>query len=244
MAPRPSSLRVLREIVSGNATHGGWRAVAELPHNIPAERDSFVGSDEALEALATLSHGERRLVTMLGIGGVGKTRLAIRYARTWLGDYPGGVWFCDLSPASSLDGTVLAVAQGLDVPLGKADPIERLGAAIAGRGQCLVILDNFEQVARHAEATVGQWLERAPEARFLVPGREVLGIPGEETLVVAPLSAEAAIRLFETRAKAARPTFVVGPSEATSVAKLTELLDRLPLAIELAAARVRVMPRV
>lgn len=224
---------------------GGWMALTDLPHNIPAERDNFVGRVDALAALALLFNGQRRLVTTLGIGGIGKTRLAIRYALSWLGDYSGGAWFCDLSPASTLDGIVLAVAQGLDVPLGKADPVQQLGAAIAGRGSCLVILDNFEQVARHAEATVGQWLERAPQARFLVTSREVLGIPGEEAFVLAPLPAEAAIQLFETRAKAAHNTFASEATGTASIAKLVELLDRLPLAIELAAARVRVMsPRV
>ena len=113
-----------------------------------------------------------------------------RFAWTWLGDYPGGVWFCDLSQARDVDGIVHAVAQGLDVPLGKDDPVVQLGHAIAGRGRCLVILDNFEQVARHAEDTLGRWLDRAVEARFLVTTREVLGLPGEEALALAPLGGD------------------------------------------------------
>ena len=87
---------------------------------------------------------------MLGPGGTGKTRFVRRYGRTWLGDWPGGVYFCDLSEARSLDGIFFAVASALGVPLGKEDPAVQLGHAIAGRGRCLVILDNFEQVVQHA----------------------------------------------------------------------------------------------
>jgi len=91
-------------------SRGGWTALADLPHSLPAERDIFVARDEVLDSLAALFRDERRLVTVLGIGGIGKTRLAIRYASTWLGDYPGGAWFCDLSAASSIDGIALGVA--------------------------------------------------------------------------------------------------------------------------------------
>ena len=100
-----------------------------------------------------------RLVSLLGIGGTGKTRLARRFAWTWLGEFPGGAWFSGLSAARNVDGIVRAVAQGLDVPLGIDDPVVQLGHAIAGRGPRLVILDNFEQITRFAEAT-----SRAPRA--------------------------------------------------------------------------------
>ena len=123
-------------------------------------------------------------MSVLGLGGTGKTRLVARFAWDSLGQFPGGAWFCDLSQARSLDGIVHAVAQGLDLPLGKDDPVTQLGHAIAGRGQCLVILDNFEQVARHAEETLGRWLNRASNARFLVTTREVLGLAGEEVLAL------------------------------------------------------------
>ena len=236
--PPPDSAKAYRVI---RAT-GDWQPARELPHNLPAERDGFVGRHDALLDLAQRLNEGARLVSLLGIGGIGKTRLALRYARTWLGDYPGGAWFCDLSQARSQDGIVHAVAQALEVPLGKADPVQQLGAAIAGRGPCLVILDNYEQVARHAEATLGVWLARAPQARFIATSREVLGIAGEQAQVLAPLGADEAVGLFEQRVAAAGLTGRTLPGDAANVLSLVELLDRLPLAIELAAARVRVMP--
>ena len=119
-------------------------------HSLPAERDAFVGRREPLAELARRLDAGARLVSVLGLGGTGKTRLVMRFGWNSLGEFPGGVWFCDLSEARSLDGIVYAVAHGLDVPLGKDDPVIQIGQAIAGRGKCLVILDNFEQVARHA----------------------------------------------------------------------------------------------
>jgi hypothetical protein len=117
-----------------------------LGHSLPAERDAFVGRSESLAELARRLNGGARLVSVLGLGGTGKTRLVTRFGWNSLGNFPGGIWFCDLSEARSLDGVLHAVAQGLDVPLGKDDQVIQLGHSIAGRGKCLVILDNFEQV--------------------------------------------------------------------------------------------------
>jgi tetratricopeptide (TPR) repeat protein len=147
-----------------------------------------------------------------------------------------------LAPARSLDGVVSAVAQGLDVPLGREDAMVQLGNAIAGRGRCLVILDNFEQVARHARSTLGLWLDRAEQASFVVTTREVLGLPGEDVLALPPLPPADGVALFMQRAEAAKPDFHPGMQDEAAIARLVELLDGLPLAIELAAARVRVMP--
>ena len=156
-----------------------WLPLREVRHSLPAERDEFIGRHEPLIELARRFEAGARLVSILGMGGTGKTRLATRFGWTWLGDFPGGVWLCDLAQARSVDGIASAVALGLDVPLDKDDPVARLRTAIAGRGLCLVILENFEQVARHAEATLGRWLDVAPQASFLVTTREVLGLPGE-----------------------------------------------------------------
>jgi len=211
-------------------------------HSLPAERDAFVGRSESLTELARRTNGGARLVSVLGLGGIGKTRLVTRFGWNSLGNFPGGVWFCDLSEARSLDGVLHAVAQGLNVPLGKDDPVIQLGHSIAGRGKCLVILDNLEQVTRHAEETLGQWLNRASDAQFLVTTREVLGLPGEEILALAPLQPSDAAALFLRRAEAAKPGFEPNAEDRSSIDRLVKLLEGLPLAIELAAARVRVMP--
>jgi predicted ATPase len=180
-------------------------------------------------------------VTRSGLGGIGKTRLALRFAWVWRGDYPGGTWFCDLASARSVDGIVHAVARGLNVPLGRADPVQQLGAAISGRGECLVVLDNFEQVAAHAEATLGTWLERAPLARFVVTSRELLGIAGEQVLALGPLPRDDAVTMFRIRARAAGGAAAFDAVDEAALSPLVDLLDGFPLAIELAAARTRLL---
>jgi predicted ATPase/class 3 adenylate cyclase/Flp pilus assembly protein TadD len=219
-----------------------WQPVREVKHSLPAERDSFVGRQEPLQVLAKKLEDGARLVSVLGMGGTGKTRLVTRFAWMWLGEFPGGVWFCDLSQARTVDGIYFAVAQGLDVPLGKTDPVVQLGHAINGRGKCLVILDNFEQVARLAEETLGHWLDRAPHATFIVTSREVLGIVGEQTLVLDPMPGADAATLFLRRAESARQDYRPSEDDRAAIEQLVKVLDGLPLAIELAAARVRVMP--
>ena len=155
-----------------------WRPVREVRQNLPAERDAFVGRTTELRSLAARLDAGIRLLTVLGPGGTGKTRLVRRYGWTWLGDWPGGVYFCDLSEARSLDGIYFSVASALEVPLGKDDPAVQLGHAIAGRGRCLVVVDNFEQVVQYAPDTLGRWLDQAPDATFVVTSRERLQLGG------------------------------------------------------------------
>ena len=112
-----------------------WIPMREMRHRLPAERDAFVGRREDLVDLVARVDAGARLVSLLGIGGTGKTRLALRYGWITLGSWPGGAWFCDLSDARDVNGIAYAVATALDVPLGKADPIAHLGNAIAGRGR-------------------------------------------------------------------------------------------------------------
>ena len=233
--PLPRSGKAYRVVRQGEY----WLPAEQVRHNLPAERDAFVDRHATLRELARRFDEGARLVSILGIGGTGKTRLVTRFAWSWLGDFPGGVWFCDLSQARDVDGIVRAVADALDVPLADEDPVRRLGSAIAGRGRCMIVLDNFEQVARHAEATLGRWLDRAGEACFAVTTREVLGLAGEESLALAPLAEADAAALFKRRAQAAQADF--GAGDDSAVAPLVRLLDGLPLAIELAAARVRIM---
>jgi len=113
-APPPDADKAYRVI----RANGLWSPMREIRHNLPAERDSFVGRTAELRALAARLDGGALLVIVPGPGGTGKTRLVRRYGRSWLGDWPGGVYFCDLSEARSLDGIHFAVSGALGVPLG------------------------------------------------------------------------------------------------------------------------------
>jgi predicted ATPase len=155
--------------------------------------------------------------------------------------WPGGEWFCDLTEARDLNGIVSAVAGSLAVPVDSGDPVTRLVHAIASRGRALLILDNFEQVSDHASETVGRWLDRAPDARFLVTSRERLHVRGEEVLALDPLEPETGAELFIDRARRQSPGFEPEPSAVDLVREVVRLADGMPLAIELAAARIRVM---
>jgi predicted ATPase/Tfp pilus assembly protein PilF len=211
-------------------------------YTLPVERNTFVGREPEIEALGHQLAGDARLVTLLGAAGMGKTRLAVRYAAHSLGAWPGGVWFCDLTDARSLDGIVSAVAFSLGIQLQKADPIDHLGDAIEGHGRCLVILDNCEQAVDLAATVVDRWLKRAKGAKFLVTSRERLELGSKEyVLRVEPLSAELGVELFESRARWLRPGLTVEGGEKESIREAVRLLDGIPLAIELAAARMRVM---
>jgi predicted ATPase len=120
--------------------------------------------------------------------------------------------------------------------------VRQLGNAIAARGVCLVVLDTFEHVRGLASSTLGRWLDRASEARFVVTSREVLGLAGENVLTLQPLGLDEARELFLIRAAQVKPGFTVREEERATVDELLQLLDGLPLAVELAAARVSLMP--
>jgi len=225
---------------------GGLSSPDGEQHSLPAERDAFVGRSQELKTLVDQLEGSgeeaTRLLTLQGPGGTGKTRLVTRYGWMSLSRWPGGVWFCDLSEASGADGICQAVAMALNVPLGPEDPVVQLGHALAGRGRCLLVLDNFEQVVADAEATVGRWLKRAPEARFLVTSQERLKLHGESVADVAPLDPTTqGVELFEARAQEHRPGFVVDDTNRNLLENIVNRLDGLPLAIELAASRLHVL---
>lgn len=231
--------------------------VAPTPGGSPAGNlrvtpDTFVGRTAELAALRDALTAPRRVVSLLGPGGTGKTRLAQELGLGLRDDYPGGVWFADLTEARTLDGVCVTVAHALDIPLRGADPADQIAAAIEGRPPLLLLLDNFEQVQKMAPATVGAWARRCPDARFVVTTRQRLQLGSEHVVRVGPLRGPGtgdeedlaslpAVQLFVDRARRCRPDFALDEANSAHVAQLLRALDGIPLAIELAAARVRVL---
>jgi predicted ATPase len=191
-----------------------------------------VGREEELDALEGMLTGEERLVTVLGIGGTGKTRLALAAAERLLAAFDGGVWLIALAGVREPAAVIPAIAAALRVT-------DSSGAGVARRLRArptLLILDNFEQLAEGAVAIAGL-LEEAPGCRVLVTSQLPLRIGHERLLRLAPLRVDAAVSLFEERARAASPDFKLAEHRDT-VRAICERLDGMPLAVELAAARV------
>jgi predicted ATPase/DNA-binding CsgD family transcriptional regulator len=200
---------------------------------LPASGTTFVGRDaERAAVLAAVE--EARLVTLLGPGGVGKTRLAAVVAEDAVALFPSGGAFVDLVPVR--DGFVArAVATVLGVTEGSHQPLEEAVAARLGTGRSLLVLDNCEHVIDEAAAFAERILASCPGTRVLVTSRERLVTPGERSVPISPLPLGSdAERLFYDRALAADPQFVAEPAV---IAELCARLDGMPLAIELAAAR-------
>ena len=231
-------------------------APAVFQSNLPAQLTSFVGRDEELARVGKMLE-ESRLVTLLGPGGTGKTRLAVEAG----GQAEGEVCFVDLSPVVNEDDlpqamlTALGVREaGLhDTTQGeRPQPFDRLIMALADRPM-LLILDNLEQVVAGAARITHRLLSACPALRVLATSREALGVTGETIWPLPPLrvpepgtaAVEAlafpAVRLFSDRAGAVRPGFEVDEGNARTVLQICAALDGLPLAIELAAARLRSM---
>jgi predicted ATPase len=205
--------------------------------NLVAERTPLFGRREELARLGALFAGGARLVTLVGPPGVGKTRLARRYALDVGLEEQGQAWFCDLSAAASEPEALAVVAGVLAVPLTGRAPGEQLAEAVASRGAVLLVLDNFEQLARTATGVAVGLLARAPAARLLVTSREALNITGEARVELGPLGPEEALGLFLDRAAAAGAVELATLADRAVLAEIVERLDRMPLAIELAAAR-------
>ncbi len=239
---RRERLRQLLPLALAGRTFPRLRTPNLKKTNLPTRIDSFFGREEEMAELESRVADGQRLITLLGAGGTGKTRLSQRFGAKMLGEFPGGVWMCDLCEARSAHGIVTAVGAALDVPLTQEDPEAQIANAILGRGRTLFLLDNFEQVAECAPETVGRWLQRAPEAVFLVTSQVLLRIAGEKAFYLAPLPATEAIDLFFDRARAVQPSIVRTPENTPVVQEIVERLDCMSLAVELAAARVRLLP--
>ncbi len=223
--------------------------------NLDAPRTSFVGRQRELQQLVEmLLSGNSPLITITGPGGTGKTRLSREAGRVLMGALPGGSWFADLTESRNIEGVAYAVAQALGVPLtGNQSPELTVGAMLRTRPPSLLILDNFEQVVETASGIVGDWMRHAPQVRFLVTSRALLGVEGEQEFELQPLPLPAesaapeviakseAVRLFIDRARVHHLGFELTGRSAPAVARICQRLEGMPLPIELAAARTVIM---
>jgi predicted ATPase/DNA-binding CsgD family transcriptional regulator len=201
--------------------------------NLPAPLTPLVGRARELERIgATLQR--TRLVTLTGPGGVGKTRLAVALAERQALRRSAGVWLVDLTPTPEAGDVAAEVARVLGVERGALRPYLR-------DRDPLLVLDNCEHVIDACAELAADLLGACRSVRVLATSRESLGVPGETVWRLEPLSAEDARRLFVERARQRRPDLVPAPEADAAIAQLCERLDRLPLAIELAAARVDMM---
>jgi predicted ATPase len=207
-----------------------------------------VGRKQLLESLQAALDGSQRLITLVGLGGGGKTRTAIEFAQKQIDRFQpaGGCWFCDLESARTLSELCSAVGQVFGIQIGiDSDPVQTLGHALANRGRSLIILDTFEQLAEFAQDSVSAWLKMAPEVCFLVTSRQPLELDGEHLIECGPLDAVRdgkgmadAVTLFIDRAKQVAPEFTTGVRDIEKISRIARRLDGNPLAIELAAAQM------
>ena len=236
------------------------RALADTPHNLVPPANRFIGRQHELAALRQ-QLAQHRLLTLLGPGGIGKTRLSLQLAHAVLDDaaHADGVWFVELSPLSDAAQVPQALAAVLGVKESAGQPLADALAACVRDRRLLIVLDNCEHLREAAAALAKRLLAAGPGVRLLASSREALHIAGEQVVPVAALSAPPrgaaltlpallahdAVRLFVDRAQAVAPGWQLADDDTAGAAALAEIcqrLDGIPLAVELAAARARALP--
>jgi predicted ATPase/class 3 adenylate cyclase len=232
------------------------KTLNSLPNNLPSQRSLLVGRDKELAVIRTLLlKGEVGLLTLTGPGGIGKTRLSLQVAADLIEQFEDGVFFVPLDTVNDSHLVASIIAQTFGVREGEGRPlIESLKDYFASK-RMLLVLDNFEQ-ALAAAPVVAEIVSASPNIKVLVTSRSRLHIAGEHEFMVPPLSLPepgqppdlasltqfGAVRLFIERAVAIKPDFEVTNENAAAVAEICARLDGLPLAIELAASRVKILP--
>ncbi|MFL5657801.1 MAG: NB-ARC domain-containing protein [Ktedonobacteraceae bacterium] len=231
-------------------------STSTMRHNLPAPTTRLIGREWAVERLRQLlGRAEVRIVTLVGSGGSGKTRLALQVASELVGAFTQGVWFVALSGVSDPAQVPMSIIQALNItPMPGLPPFQSLITYLRNK-QLLLLLDNFEQVGE-ATAVVDEMLAAVPGLKVLVTSRVVLHLYGEHKFSVPPLDVPdtsivlettelaqyEAVQLFVERAQAVVPDFALTTENGTVIAQICARVDGLPLALELAAARVNVLP--
>lgn len=219
------------------------RYVDRFAGNLPQQVSSFVGREDLVAEVADHVRSNR-LVTLTGVGGVGKTRLALEVGAELAGEFPDGAWMVDLAPIGDPSAVTAAVATALGLtPQGNSALIDTVAETLAGQ-RLLLVIDNCEHVLAEAVSAIAAILGRSGNVKILATSRESLGVARETLLPVSPLArqggtASDAVTLFVDRARTVRPEFALeDPDEAAAVVEICDVLDGLPLGIELAAARM------
>jgi predicted ATPase/DNA-binding CsgD family transcriptional regulator len=252
--PRPAPKNTAGD--PGSVADSPGVSVGQIPpNNLFLELSSFVGRGREISEVENLLSGQR-LLTLTGPGGSGKTRLALAVASGVLRDYEDGVWLVELASLSDPDLVPQAVASAVGVrETPGTDLVDSLCVYLASRGMMLLILDNCEHLVEACADLVTMLLRSCPDLHILVTSREALRVPGEALFAVLPLSlpdprhlptveslpAYEATGLFVERTRAVRPDFALDEGNALAIAQICYRLDGIPLAIELAAARSRVL---
>ena len=229
------------------------RTLDRTPNNLPTQVTTFIGRDREIRAGLRLLDGTR-LLTLTGPGGTGKTRLSLQLAAEAAASFPDGAFWVPLAPISDPELVASTIAHSLGVQVsGNELPIDRISEHLRGK-KLLLILDNFEQILA-AAPTISILLAAAPDLKVVTSSRAPLRISGEQELPVPPLdlpdpdrlpslevlAQSDAVRLFIERARDVKPDFLITAENAAAVAQIVFHLEGLPLAIELAAARVKLL---
>jgi predicted ATPase len=211
--------------------------------NLPVQPTPFLGRERELaEVLDLFRREDVRLLTLTGAGGTGKTRLALQAVAELVEEYPDGVWFVGLAAVMDPGLLLPTIAQKLEVREAAGETLEHALARHLQSKRMVLLLDNMEQLLPAAAPPLGKLCAECPDLELVVTSREPLHLAAEREYPVRSLSNDEALRLFAGRAKAARPGFELRDENRSAVEAICMRLDRLPLAIELAAARVKLLP--